>query len=102
MLVICAVLVSTGMSTARAQAVRASDLISASKIAPTAPIEADSVGVATPPRIDPSTARMSRIGAISASTSRCASANPWGAPGSGGIAGEVFGKNTAMPIRKAR
>ena len=74
-------------------------LSAASRIAPTAPTEAASVGVAMPPRIEPSTARIRRSGATSTAIRRPASAKPFGAPGSGGIAGEVFGKNTAMPIR---
>ena len=97
MLVTCVVRAITGTSTPRNAA--GPSFASASRIAPTAPTEAASVGVAMPPRIEPSTARMSRIGATSTAISRRASARPRRACGSGGIAGDVFGKNTAMTMR---
>ncbi len=66
MLVICVVRSTTGIEQPR----EAAPLRAASRIAPTAPTEAASVGVATPPRIEPSTARMSASGATSTATSR--------------------------------
>ena len=45
-------------------------LLKVSMIAPSDPTEADSVGVATPATIEPSTAMISRIGGISAMTMR--------------------------------
>ena len=94
MLVICVVRTITGISRPVAP-----DRSAASRIAPTAPTDAASVGVATPPRIEPSTARISAIGAIRTAISRRASAKPRGASGSGAIAGDFFGKKIAMPIR---
>ena len=45
-------------------------LLSVSMIAPSEPTDADSVGVATPATIDPSTAMISRIGGMRAMTTR--------------------------------
>ena len=42
---------------------------------------------------------MSSTGATSTSMSRRASRKPVGAPGSGGTAGDDFGRKIAMPIR---
>ena len=77
----------------------APDGSAASKIAPTAPTDAASVGVATPPRMEPSTARISAIGAMRTAISRRANAKPCGANGSGAIAGDFCGKKIATPIR---
>ena len=94
MLVICVVFSTTGSISPPSPLLRA-----ASSMAPTAPIEAASVGVAMPPRIEPSTAKISSTGATSTCVSLRASAKPRGASGSGGIAGAAFGQKIATAIR---
>src|SRR5262249_52967331 len=63
---------------------------------------AASVGVAMPPRIEPRTAAMSRIGATKTAINRRASARPFGAAGSGGVGGGGCGEKTAMEKREER
>ena len=94
MLVICVVFSTTGIMTPRRLV-----FIAASNIAPTAPTDAASVGVAMPPRIEPSTARISSSGATRTAASLRANAKPRGAVGSGGMAGAAFGKKIATAIR---
>jgi len=94
MLVICVVRAMTGMSRPLAPVLRI-----ASKIAPTAPTDAASMGVAMPPRMEPSTARISANGATRTVTSRAASGKPRGAFGSGAIAGDFSGIAAATPIK---
>ena len=85
MQVTCVVRCTTGASAAPSV-----PLMAASRIEPTAPTEAASVGVAMPPRIEPSTARMRSSGATSTAIRRRSQARSLSAPaGSGGIAGDV-------------
>jgi len=70
MLTICAVFSQTGRSSGMTGALRA-----AKTIAPTAPIDAASVGVAMPPRIEPSTAAIRRSGATRTTLKR--NMNDW-------------------------
>ena len=67
MLVIWVVRIITGISSPLAPALR-----TASRIAPTAPTDAASVGVAMPARMEPRTARMSANGATRTAISRAA------------------------------
>ncbi len=71
-------------------------------MAPTAPIEPASVGVAMPPRIEPSTAAISASGATSTAASRTTSATPRAAFGSRGSGGEACGRTIATAIRNRR
>ena len=64
---------------------------------PMAPTEAASVGVANPPRIEPSTMKISASGAISARSSETAAS--FRALVSGGIAGDHFGLSQATSSR---
>ena len=69
-------------------------LISTSTIAPTAPTDAASVGVAMPPRIEPSTATISASGGISDEiTSRTSVAF---SSFVGGVAGQLCGSVMAL------
>ena len=66
----------------------------ASTIAPTAPTEAASVGVAMPPRIEPSTARISKSGGTSATKK---SRTNWLFSSAGtGVAGQEAGAVAAL------
>jgi hypothetical protein len=65
-------------------------------VAPTAPTEAASVGVAIPPRIDPSTAKISRSGGMSAV--RISRPSPAFSSGGTGVAGQLSGSRIALPM----
>ena len=68
--------------------------MAASTIAPTAPTEAASVGVAMPPRIEPSTARISKSGGIRATKK---SRTSWLFSSAGtGVAGQEAGAVAAL------
>src|SRR5690606_9518736 len=72
----------------------------ASTIAPTAPTDAASVGVAMPPRIEPRTAAMSASGGTSATTTSFT--RSFFCSGGTGVAGQDSGENIALKIIHAR
>ena len=86
MLVICVVFSTTGIINPEAPLLRA-----ASNMAPTAPMEAASVGVAMPPRIDPSTATISSDRREQRFEPVCRDCRPRGASGMP-AAGRLFGR----------
>ena len=70
----------------------------ASTMAPTAPTEAASVGVAIPARIEPSTSTISSSGGTSTLRIRTSRARPCTLRASAGRAGARSGRHSAVPM----